>query len=908
MSLNGFTSSWDPSKRPGQSSLKNTPDATPESSLRGGQAYKKPGESPAPSKGIAWSQFSDALTKVAESQHALLPKTHLAPEVDQRDKGTPDEWIPRHPNLVRLTGKHPFNCEPPIGQLLDQGFITPISLHYVRNHGKCPKLTWQDHRLTVKGLVSKETTFTMDELLTLPTSTLPVTLVCAGNRRKEENMVKQTIGFSWGCAAHACNMWTGVKLSVLLEKCGVDMTRAKHVCFTGVETEGLPNGTYGTSIDIATAANSFSDVLIAWEQNGAKLAPDHGYPVRVVIPGWIGGRMVKWLDTIEVTDKPSDNYYHFFDNRILPSHIDAEMAKAEGWWYKPEYLFNQLNINSAIVYPGNGETLTLTGAGVYTIKGYAYSGGGRKITRVEVSLDGGLTWNLCKLDYPEERYSPAPKYGMYYCWMFWEYTVDNFVFLNTATGSGEIRCRAWDEGSNTQPKDITWNLMGMGNNCHFTVKVTPRQTSGAFVLEFEHPTVPGPTPGGWMPPPITEAPVREGPRPPKSESAPALSSMIKMFTMEEIEKHNSEESAWIVVDGGVYDTTSYLDDHPGGPASIIMNAGADATEEFMAIHSPAAQKQLEDFYIGEVEMDDVVEAPPPKPMHISKSSAQLMKHDFPNQTLEDVEKAAHAGDTGDLVALNPKKWLEFEIIERTEISHDTRLFKFKLPSPEYRLGLPVGYHMFTQAVIDGKLVMRAYTPVSCDDDKGTFTLCIKVYFANVHPKFPEGGKMSQYMENMEIGDLLKVKGPLGHFEYKGRGSFIVKGKERFASHIGLLCGGTGVTPAYQVMMAIYKDKEDMTEVSLLYANQTEEDILMREELEKMASERDNIHVWYTLDRPPEGWKYSTGFMSEDLIREHLPSSDEDSFVGMCGPPPMIKFACIPNLKKIGFSDKEYMEF
>lgn len=895
-------SSWDPSRQPGPPSLKNTPDATPDSSLRGGTAYsKRPSTTISTERGISWTEVSSALTKVAATQNTLLPKTHLATEVDDRDKGTPDAWIPRHPDLVRLTGKHPFNCEPPIGQMLDQGFITPISLHYVRNHGKCPDIKWDEHRLTVKGAVGKPTTFTMDELIKLPTTTLPVTLVCAGNRRKEENMVKQTIGFSWGCAAHACNLWTGVKLSVLLEKCGVDMTKAKHVCFVGPEREGLPNGTYGTSIDIATAMNPYGEVLIAWEQNGTRLAPDHGYPVRVVIPGWIGGRMVKWLETIEVTDKPSDNYYHFFDNRILPPHVDAELAKAEGWWYKPEYLFNQLNINSAIVYPGNGETLTLSGAGVYTIKGYAYSGGGRKVTRVELSFDGGLTWNLCKLDYPEEKYSHAPKYGMYYCWMFWEYTVDKFMFLNTATSSGELRCRAWDEASNTQPKDITWNLMGMGNNCHFTVKVIPKQSSGTFVLEFLHPTVPGPASGGWMPPPKPVEPV-ETPRPPKSESAPQLSKMVKTYTMDEVAKHNSEDSAWIVVDGRVYDATPYLDDHPGGAASIVMNAGDDATEEFMAIHSAGAKKMLEDYYIGELEEEAAPEAKP-KPMHISKSSAQLMKADLPNQTLDSMAK----GDD-ELVALNPKKWIDFELAEKVEISHDTRLFKFKLQSPEHRLGLPVGYHMFTRATINDKMVMRAYTPVSSDDDTGYFTLCIKVYFAGVHPKFPDGGKMSQHMESLSIGDTLQVKGPLGHFEYKGRGQFVLKGKQRFAKKIGLLCGGTGLTPAYQVMMAVCKDLEDTTEVYLLYANQTENDILMRAELDQMAAERDNIHVWYTLDRPSEGWEFSQGFINEEMLREHIPAAGEDSFVGMCGPPPMIKFACIPNLEKIGYSEDNYMQF
>lgn len=861
-------------------------------------------------RSIAWTEFESALKKVHDGAHITMDKHHLADEIDARDKGTPDDWVPRHPSLVRLTGRHPFNCEPPISMLLDQGFITPVSLHYVRTHGKTPRLTWEDHRITVKGLVEKPITFSMDELSTkLPVVRMPVTLVCAGNRRKEENMIKQTIGFSWGCAAHACNVWTGVRLRDLLEYCGIDKTRARHVTFASTKAETLPNGdgTYGTSIDIATAMDPYGDVLIAWEQNGIRLAPDHGYPVRVVIPGWIGGRMVKWLEDIEVMDKPSDNYYHFFDNRILPPHVDAELAKAEGWWYKPEYLFNQLNINSAIVYPQNGEVMSLTGAGAYTIKGYAYSGGGRKVTRVEVSFDGGNTWELCKCDYPEERHSHAPANGKYWCWMLWELTVDKFKFLNVATSSGEIRCRAWDEASNTQPKDITWNLMGMGNNCHFTVKVSPRQSSGSFALEFLHPTVPGPAKGGWMPPPAS-VPKENGakmPSPKKSASSPALANMNKKYTMAEVEKHSTEESAWIIVEGGVYDATSYLKDHPGGAASILLSAGADATDEFLAIHSDKARKMLQDFYIGELSEENDTEDK--AKLNISKSSAKLLISDLPQQqarTITDIDTAAKS----DFVALHPKKWIGFELIEKINASHDTRIFKFKLPSPEHRLGLPVGYHMFIQGSINGKMVIRAYTPVSSDDDRGHFVLCIKVYFPNVHPKFPDGGKMSQFIDHMNIGDMLKVKGPLGHFEYKGHGRVVLDGKPRHVENIGLICGGTGLTPAYQVMQAVSKDIDDDTEVYLLYANKSTDDILMRKEIEQMAAGRPNIHFWYTLESPPANWSYSSGFINESMLRDHIPSVSEDTLIGMCGPPPMINYACIPNLKKIGFKEKHYFSF
>jgi nitrate reductase (NAD(P)H) len=926
---------WNPKAVPRSSSLRNTPDATPDTSLRDGSAYSKPASR------VAWTEVAGALEKangtvptqavaatapaavVVNGKMPAAPSSTMEPErntvlenskgkastadtaVDPRDVGTPDEWVPRHPALVRLTGKHPFNCEPPAAMLLDRGFITPVDLHYVRNHGAVPRLTWESHSITIDGLVGRPRKLSMDQLAAMPTTTVPVTLTCAGNRRKEQNMTKKTIGFNWGAAGTSCTNWTGVRLADLLRECDIDLQAAKHVHFLGAQVEGLPNGTYGTSIPISLALDHYGDVLIAFEQSGARLAPDHGFPVRTIVPGWIGGRMVKWLERITVSDKPSENHYHFFDNRILPPHVDAELAKSEGWWYRPDYLFNELNINSTITYPDNGELMVLNG-GTYTIKGYAYSGGGRKVTRVEISFDGGTSWKLCKAEYPEERASHAPSNGKYWCWMFWEYTVDKFVFLDAATVAGEIRCRAWDESNNTQPDKLTWNLMGMGNNCQFRVKVQPRRNPSpgtAFALEFLHPTLAGTAKGGWMSPP---EPVAMEPSRKKALSSPMISKMVKSFTMAEVAKHDSENSAWFVMDGGVYDGTAYLKDHPGGAASIIMNAGSDATDDFTAIHSEKAKRLLEQFYIGDLVSEPAPGASkPPKPVHVSNSSASLMIDEFPRQTVAKLQQ--NQGKL--LVALNPKKWIEFELLSKIEVSHDTRLFTFKLPSAEHQLGLPVGYHMFVQATIEDKMVMRAYTPVSANEDLGTFTLCIKVYFKNVHPKFPDGGKVSQYMEAMNVGDMLRVKGPLGHFEYVGRGCVIHNGAERHLKHLGLICGGTGLTPAYQIMKAVCRDPEDLTEIHLLYANQTEQDILMREELDAMAAVRENIHVWYTVDRAPEaGWTFSTGFVNEEMLRAHMPAASENSFVGMCGPPGMIKFACIPNLQKLGYKESDFMSF
>ena len=146
--------------------------------------------------------------------------------VDDKDKDTPDSWIPRHCSLIRLTGRHPFNCEAPLSKLVEKGFITPRSLHYVRNHGYAPSIEWSKHRIFLSSHINmKSILLTMDDLLQLPIYSRAVTLVCCGNRRKEQNMIKQTKGFNWGAAGVSTGVWTGVRLSDVLKLIGVtDLT------------------------------------------------------------------------------------------------------------------------------------------------------------------------------------------------------------------------------------------------------------------------------------------------------------------------------------------------------------------------------------------------------------------------------------------------------------------------------------------------------------------------------------------------------------------------------------------------------------------------------------------------------------------------------------------------------------
>jgi cytochrome-b5 reductase len=265
--------------------------------------------------------------------------------------------------------------------------------------------------------------------------------------------------------------------------------------------------------------------------------------------------------------------------------------------------------------------------------------------------------------------------------------------------------------------------------------------------------------------------------------------------------------------------------------------------------------------------------------------------------------------------VDPELKVPLPLIEKKIVSHDTRIFRLGLPSSEHVLGLPIGQHIYLTAHIDGKTIIRPYTPISCDDDKGYTDLLVKVYFANTHPKYPEGGKMSQHLEKMDIGDTIDVRGPNGLLVYQGRGTFAIKADKKSTpklitvKRLGMISGGTGITPMMQVIRHIFKDPKDTTEVWLLFANQTEDDILLRPELEALREQQpDRFKLWFTVDRAPPGWKYSEGFVNEEMIREHLPSPGRDTMILMCGPPPMIQFACNPNLDKAGFSQEMRFAF
>ncbi|XP_077452922.1 NADH-cytochrome b5 reductase 2 [Stigmatopora argus] len=275
-----------------------------------------------------------------------------------------------------------------------------------------------------------------------------------------------------------------------------------------------------------------------------------------------------------------------------------------------------------------------------------------------------------------------------------------------------------------------------------------------------------------------------------------------------------------------------------------------------------------------------------------------------------------ANKTKLLVTLqDPAVKYPLKLIDKQEISHDTKKFRFGLPSSDHILGLPVGQHVYLSAKVNGSLVVRAYTPVSSDNQQGYVDLVVKVYYKNSHPSFPAGGKMSQYLDNMTTGDAIDFRGPSGLLVYKGKGQFSIRPDKKSeprilkVKHIGMIAGGTGITPMLQLIRTITADPSDNTMCHLIFANQTEKDILLSNELhEVIESHPGKLKLWFTLDTATEGWKYSSGFVTSTMIKDHLPAPSSNVLVVLCGPPGMIQHACLPNLDKLGYKTEHIFAY
>ncbi|KAI1124931.1 nitrate reductase [Nemania abortiva] len=820
--------------------------------------------------------------------YPLPPKSRSDNTVLAEDVRTPDNHVVRDPRLIRLTGIHPFNVEAPLSDLYDEGFLTTKDLHYVRNHGAVPNVEdsevmgWE---FTIEGMVDNPMRMSLAQLIQeYEQLTYPITLVCAGNRRKEQNVVRKTKGFSWGAAGLSTALWTGAAIGDLI-RAAMPRRGARYVCFEGADR--LPNGYYGTSIKLSWAMDAERGIMLAHKMNGETLPPDHGKPLRVVIPGQIGGRSVKWLKKIIITKEPSDNWYHIYDNRVLPTMVDPEMsADLPETWKDERYAIYDLNTNSATCYPAHNEELVLHGSEhTYKVRGYAYAGGGKRISRVEITLDKGKTWVLANVSYPEDQYRLAPEgetlFGgrldvsereSSFCWCFW----DLDVLISQLQEADDIMVRAMDEGMMVQPRDMYWSVLGMMNNPWFRVVIHKE----SHKLRFEHPTQPALMPGGWMERikksggNLTngywgeqlggEAEVVEAVEAAK-EICMTNSKVNRVITLEELKSHDGETEPWFVVNGEVYDGTGFLEGHPGGPTSITGAAGQDASEEFLAIHSENAKAMLIDYHIGTLD----------------KTSQALLAG-------SEASGAAEEAGPRD-VFLQHKAWSRAVLSAKTSVSPDTKIFTFDLEHAAQAIGLPVGQHLTIRLrdPVTREATLRAYTPISPVDARGKLDVLIKVYRDTPTQK---GGRMTQALDALPIGHAVDFKGPHGKFEYLGRGLCAVSGRERRVRRFVMVCGGSGITPIFAVLRAVLTDSEDPTECVVLDGNRTEADILCKAELDAMLVGNENrCRLRYVLSQPSPSWTGGRGRIDEDLIAREVgscTSTDGEDVVLVCGPKPL----------------------
>ncbi len=344
----------------------------------------------------------------------------------------------------------PLNAEPPLGRLMEAP-NTAQGDFYVRTHGTVPRLDAASHRLRVGGAVTTPLDLSVPELLErFPLRRVVAVMQCAGNRRADLQPVRPTTGDPWAGGAIGNAEWSGVALADVLRAAGPETgakTGAKtggetgaswHVAFDCCDEVEMPEEgrfRFGVSIPISKAMSP--EVLLAVAMNGQALAPEHGFPLRVVTPGFAGVRSPKWLAGITVQDRPSNNHMQQRDYKMLP----AEMSEATVDWARGVEI-NDMPLNAAICEPASGASLP---AGPLTLRGYAVATA-RAVARVEVSLDGGRSWSEAALQHGEGPWS----------WTLWHATIQ------LPPGRHELAVRAWDSAGQTQPArpDDTWNFKG----------------------------------------------------------------------------------------------------------------------------------------------------------------------------------------------------------------------------------------------------------------------------------------------------------------------------------------------------------------------------------------------------------------------------------------------------------------
>lgn len=371
----------------------------------------------------------------------------------------------RDASLIVQTAK-PCNAETP-GNLLGD-FLTPIRLFFVRNHLWVPTIEAQDHKLNIELSDGEEMSYSIEDLKKkFQQHTITVTLQCAGNRRRhmsQTSMNGKTSGLQWDVGAIGTAEFTGVLLRDILVDSGYDVNKACTPCPNDEDADKhihfcAPSDTYEQSIPIQTALNPTSDVLLAWEMNGEPMTRDHGGPLRAIVPGSVATRSVKWIGKVRISNEESQSNWHNRDYKCFGPNVRAADLKPEDW--EQAQSIQEMPVQSAITkiarsHAGEGSATPTS------VSGFAYSGGGRRIVRVDVSADGGKTWKQANLKKDEAKGTRR------WAWTLWSIDWEEGQ-LPAEPKDVEFVVKAVDCSYNCQPQtfDATWNFRGLlGNAWH----------------------------------------------------------------------------------------------------------------------------------------------------------------------------------------------------------------------------------------------------------------------------------------------------------------------------------------------------------------------------------------------------------------------------------------------------------
>ncbi|KAJ8667375.1 hypothetical protein QAD02_009037 [Eretmocerus hayati] len=381
-------------------------------------------------------------------------------DVPQSNENSHDPYAlePVRNKVLKVNGKQPFCAEPP-SKLLVQNFITPNDIFYVRNHLPVPLMDIDDYELEFAAESKTVKSIKLDDIRKYPKYSVVSAIMCGGNRRSEMAEAKPLRGLSWNVGAVGNAKWSGARLCDVLQNLGVNEEDYNHIQFEGMDLD--PSGKpYGASIPISKAMDPRADVLLAYEMNDGDIPIDHGFPLRVIVPGVVGARNVKWVNRIIFSKDESPSQFQQNDYKGFSPSIDWDNVD-----FKKAPAIQEMPVTSAICYPLKDDQVPVQKNGTITVGGYAWSGGGKKIIRVDVTADHGKSWHVAELTAQD----PNAKVGRHYAWTLWNLDLP----VDKSAGQVEIWAKAVDSSYNVQPESFEniWNLRGFLCNAYHRVKI-----------------------------------------------------------------------------------------------------------------------------------------------------------------------------------------------------------------------------------------------------------------------------------------------------------------------------------------------------------------------------------------------------------------------------------------------------